>query len=82
VVALEAHLAGINPALTPACIASGVQLDRLFRQRLSSYTDKEQRQALLKWPKTEKTRRLSFGREDLATVITADLLQGDERKIS
>jgi DNA polymerase I len=36
---------------------------------------------LLKWPKTEKTRRLSFGREDLATVITADLLQGDERKL-
>jgi len=81
VAAIEAHLAAIDPALSPACIASGVQLDRLFRQRLGSYPAKDQRPALLKWPKTEKTRRLSFGREDLAAVLVADRLQPAERRL-
>jgi DNA polymerase-1 len=58
-----------------------VQLDKLFRQRLESYEPKERRTALLKWPKTEKTRRLSFGREDLAAVLIADRLQPAERKL-
>ena len=47
VAAIEAHLVAIDPALTPACIASGVQLDRLFRQRLESYAAKDRRPALL-----------------------------------
>ena len=81
VAAIEAHLATCDPALTPACIASGVQLDRLFRQRLESYAAKDRRPALLVWPKTEKTRRLSFGREDLAAVLTADRLQPAERRL-
>ena len=81
VAAIEAHLAALDPALTPACIASGVQLDRLFRQRLCPSPAKEQRQALLAWPKTEKARRLSFGREDLAAVLTADRLPGAERQL-
>jgi hypothetical protein len=33
------------------------------------------------WPKTEKKRRLSFAREDLATVLTAGRLQPAERKL-
>jgi DNA polymerase-1 len=81
VAALEAHLAAIDPALSPACIASGVQLDRLFRQRLESYPAKDQRSALLAWPKTEKTRCLAFGREDLAAVLIADRLQPAERRL-
>jgi DNA polymerase I-like protein with 3'-5' exonuclease and polymerase domains len=81
VTAIEAHLVTLDPALSPACIASGVQLDRLFRQRLESYPDKDRRPALLAWPKTEKTRRLSFGREDLAAVLLADRLQGAERRL-
>jgi DNA polymerase I-like protein with 3'-5' exonuclease and polymerase domains len=81
VTAIEAHLATCDSALSPACIASGVQLDRLFRQRLESYADKERRPALLAWPKTEKTRRLSFGREDLAAVLVADRLQPAERQL-
>jgi len=81
VTAIEKHIAAQEPALTSACIASGVQLDRLFRQRLSAYPDREQRPALLTWPKTEKTRRLSFGREDLAAVILADRLALAERKL-
>jgi DNA polymerase I-like protein with 3'-5' exonuclease and polymerase domains/predicted P-loop ATPase len=81
VAALEAHLATLDPELSPACIASGVQLDRLFRQRLESYPAKERRSALLAWPKTEKVRRLSFGREDLAAVLIANRLQGAERRL-
>ena len=81
VTAIEAHLAAFDPALSPACIASGVQLDRLFRQRLESYAAKDRRPALLGWPKTEKTRRLSFGREDLAAVLIADRLQPAERRL-
>ena len=81
VAAIEAHLATCDPALSPACIASGVQLDRLFRQRFESYAAKDRRPALLVWPKTEKTRRLSFGREDLAAVLTADRLQRAERRL-
>ena len=81
VAAIEAHLATCDPALSPACIASGVQLDLLFRQRLESYPDKDRRPALLAWPKTEKTRRLAFGREDLAAVLVADRLQGAERRL-
>jgi DNA polymerase I-like protein with 3'-5' exonuclease and polymerase domains/predicted P-loop ATPase len=81
VTAIEAHLATLDPALSPACIASGVQLDRLFRQRLESYPAKDRRPALLAWPKTEKTRRLSFGRKDLAVVLIADRLQGAERQL-
>ena len=81
VTAIEAHLATCDPALSPACIASGVQLDRLFRQRLESYAAKDRRPALLGWPKTEKTRRLSFGREDLAAVLIADRLQPAERRL-
>jgi DNA polymerase I-like protein with 3'-5' exonuclease and polymerase domains/predicted P-loop ATPase len=81
VAALEAHLAAIDPVLTPACIASGVQLDQLFQQRLESYAAKDRRPALLAWPKTEKTRRLSFGREDLAAVLVADRLQPAERRL-
>jgi len=81
VTALEEHIVAQDPALTRACIASGVQLDRLFRERLSSYPDREQRPALLAWPKTEKKRRLSFGREDLAAVILVDRLAPAERKL-
>jgi DNA polymerase I-like protein with 3'-5' exonuclease and polymerase domains len=81
VAALETHLATLDPALTSSCIASGVQLDRLFRQRLQSYPEREQRRALLAWPKTEKTRRLSFGREDLGTVLVTDRLPPDERQL-
>jgi DNA polymerase I-like protein with 3'-5' exonuclease and polymerase domains/predicted P-loop ATPase len=81
VTALEEHIAAQDPVLTGICIASGVQLDRLFRQRLSLYPDREQRPALLTWPKTEKKRRLSFGREDLASVILADRLAPAERKL-
>ena len=81
VAAIEAHLVTCDPALIPACIASGVQLDRLFRQRLKSYAAKDWRPALLGWPKTEKTRRLSFGREDLAAVLIADRLQPAERRL-
>jgi DNA polymerase-1 len=81
VAALEAHLATYDPALTPTCIASGAQLDQLFRQRLESYPAKDARSALLAWPKTEKTRRLSFGREDLAAVLIADRLQPAERRL-
>ena len=81
VAAIEAHLAAIDPALTPACIASGVQLDRLFRQRLESYGAEDRRPALRVWPKTEKNRRLSFGREDLAAVLTAGRLQDAERRL-
>jgi hypothetical protein len=47
VTAIEAHLATCDPAFSPACIASGVQLDQLFRQRLESYPDRERRPALL-----------------------------------
>jgi Virulence-associated protein E-like domain/DNA polymerase family A/3'-5' exonuclease len=81
VAALEAHLATCDPALSPACIASGVQLDQLFRQRLSSYGDEDRRPALRVWPKTEKKRRLSFGREDLATVLIAGRLQDAEQRL-
>jgi DNA polymerase I-like protein with 3'-5' exonuclease and polymerase domains len=81
VAALEAYLATCDSALSPACIVSGVQLDRLFRQRFESYPAKNQRSALLAWPKTEKTRRLSFGREDLVTVLMADRLQPAERRL-
>src|SRR5262249_19734522 len=71
VTAIEAYLATCDPALSPDCIASTVQLDRLFRRRLECYADKDRRPALLAWPKTEKTRRLSFGRENLAAVLMA-----------
>jgi DNA polymerase I-like protein with 3'-5' exonuclease and polymerase domains len=81
VTAIEAYLASCDAALSPAWIASGVQLDRLFRQRFESYPDKARRPALLAWPKTEKTRRLSFGREDLAAVLVADRLQPAERQL-
>jgi DNA polymerase I-like protein with 3'-5' exonuclease and polymerase domains len=81
VAAIEAHIAASDPALTPACIASGVQLDRLFRQRLEAYADKDRRPALLAWPKTEKKRQLSFAREDLAAVLIADRLQPAERRL-
>ena len=47
VAALEAYLAACDPALSPACIASGVQLDQLFRQRLERYAAKDRRSALL-----------------------------------
>jgi DNA polymerase I-like protein with 3'-5' exonuclease and polymerase domains len=81
VTAIEAHLAARYPAFSAACIASGVQLDRLFRQRLESYPDRERRPVLLGWPKTEKSRRLSFGREELAAVLIADRLQPAERQL-
>jgi DNA polymerase I-like protein with 3'-5' exonuclease and polymerase domains len=81
VAAIDAHLAALEPALTSACVASGAQLDRLFRARLESYADKDKRVASRKWPKTEKTRRLSFGREELATVLTTVDLQPDERRL-
>jgi hypothetical protein len=81
VTAIEAHLAAVDPALTSDCIASGAQLDQLFRQRLEAYAAEDRRPALLAWPKTEKTRRLAFGREDLAAVLTADRLQPAERRL-
>jgi ribonuclease D len=81
VAALEAHLATLDAALTSDCIASGVQLDRLFRKRIELYPDRDQRLALLKWPKTKKTRRLAFGREALAAVILADRLQPAEKQL-
>ena len=39
--AIEAHLIQLDPALTPACIASGVQLDALFRARLAAYAPRD-----------------------------------------
>jgi DNA polymerase I-like protein with 3'-5' exonuclease and polymerase domains len=81
VTVIEAHLATCDPAFSSACIASGVQLDQLFRQRLESYAPKDRRPALLAWPKTEKTLRLSFGCEDLAAVLVADRLQLQERRL-
>jgi DNA polymerase I-like protein with 3'-5' exonuclease and polymerase domains len=78
---LEAYLATLDQALTPACIASGTQLDLLFRQRLELCEDKVKRQALRKWPKTEKTRKLSFGREELATVLVAGYLPPAEHRL-
>jgi DNA polymerase I-like protein with 3'-5' exonuclease and polymerase domains/predicted P-loop ATPase len=81
VAALEAHLATLDPALTPECIASPVQLDKLFRQRLDLYAPAARRPALLRWPKTEKKRRLAFGREDLAAVLTGVPLMDSERRL-
>jgi DNA polymerase I len=81
VTAIEAHLAALDPALTPDCIASGVQLDQLFRKRIGTYAEKDQRVALLKWPKTKKTKRLAFGRDDLAAVILAGRLQPAEKQL-
>jgi DNA polymerase I len=79
--AIENHLATLDPALTPACLASGVQLDLLFRRRLEGYAAKDKRVALLAWPKTEKRRRLSFSREDLAAVLVKDRLPPAERRL-
>jgi DNA polymerase I-like protein with 3'-5' exonuclease and polymerase domains len=79
--AIEAYLGALDPALTPACLASGVQLDRLFRQRLEGYAAKDRRLALLAWPKTEKRRRLSFSREDLAAILVKDRLPPTERRL-
>jgi DNA polymerase I-like protein with 3'-5' exonuclease and polymerase domains len=81
VAAIEAHLAALEPRLTPKCIASGVQLDQLFRQRLEAYPENERRPVLLNWPKTEATRKLSFGREELGNVIIANRLPPDERQL-
>jgi hypothetical protein len=81
VMALEAHIATLDPALTSKCIASGKQLDQLFRKRLESYPGNVQRPALLAWPKTDKKRWLSFAREDLAKVIVAGRLQSAEQKL-
>jgi DNA polymerase I-like protein with 3'-5' exonuclease and polymerase domains len=78
---LEAYLVTLDPALTPKCIASGVQLDKLFRKRIGSYSEQEQRRVLLKWPKTEKKRRLAFGREELGAVILADRLMPTEKQL-
>src|SRR3954447_23613292 len=69
VAALEGYLAGLDPALTPACLSSGVQLDDVFRKRLAAYSPQEQRRVALAWPKTGKTKRLSFGREELNAVL-------------
>lgn len=79
--AIEAHLAVLDPALTSACLASGAQLDQLFRRRLAGYAAKDQRLATLAWPKTEKRRRLSFGHEDLAAVLVKDRLPPAERRL-
>jgi hypothetical protein len=81
VAAIDAHLAALDPALTPACIASGMQLDQVFRRRLEGCAPKDRRVALLAWPKTEKLRRLSFGREDLAAVLVKDRLPPAERRL-
>src|SRR5262249_11477922 len=59
------------PPMTPSTVS----------RRPRSYAAKDRRPALLAWPKTEKTRRLSFGREDLAAVLIADRLQPAERKL-
>jgi DNA polymerase I-like protein with 3'-5' exonuclease and polymerase domains len=79
VAAIEAYLATLDPVLSLACINSPVQLDRLFRQRLESYPGEKQRPALRRWPKTEKTRLLSFGREELGKVILAECLLSAEQ---
>jgi DNA polymerase I-like protein with 3'-5' exonuclease and polymerase domains/predicted P-loop ATPase len=81
VTAIEAYLVTLDAALSPACIASGVQLDKLFRRRLEAYPARDQRQALLKWPRTQKTRRLAFGREDLAVVVLAKCLPPSELEL-
>ena len=39
------------------------------------------RRAMFDWPKTEKARHLSFGREALAAVLAADRLQPAERQL-
>ena len=44
-------------------------------------TPRDRRRALFAWPKTEKARRLSFGREALADVLAADRLQPAERQL-
>ena len=79
--ALEAYLATLEPALTLPCLASGVQLDALFRKRLEAYSPQEQRRALLAWPKTERTQRLSFGYKELAEVIAAERLPPAEQQL-
>jgi DNA polymerase-1 len=79
--ALEAHLASLDAGLTPACLASGMQLDQLFRQRLNGCTPKDQRLSLRAWSKTEKRRRLSFAREDLAAIIVKGCLPPAEQRI-
>jgi DNA polymerase I-like protein with 3'-5' exonuclease and polymerase domains len=79
--AIDAYLAGLDSALTESCIASGVQLDKRFQERLGAYAENDRRRALMKWPKTDRMKRLSFGREDLAAVLLADRLQPAERKI-
>jgi DNA polymerase I-like protein with 3'-5' exonuclease and polymerase domains/predicted P-loop ATPase len=81
VAALKAHLAALEPALTPSCLASGVQLDALFRKRIETYAPQEQRRALLAWPKTGTTRRLSFGHKELAEVIVAECLPPAEQQL-
>jgi DNA polymerase I-like protein with 3'-5' exonuclease and polymerase domains len=79
--ALEAHLTALDPTLTPACLASGQQLDRLFRQRLTGCEARDRRVALRAWPKTDKLRRLSFAREDLAAIIVNGCLPPAEQRI-
>jgi DNA polymerase I-like protein with 3'-5' exonuclease and polymerase domains len=81
VAAFEPYLAAIDPVITPACIASPKQLDQLFRKRLGAYPDNERRPALRVWPKTDKKKWLSFGREDLGEVIGANCLQPVELQI-
>ena len=78
---IEAHLAKLEPELTPKRLASGVQLDQLFRRRFASYSAKDQRVALSSWPKTDKKRRLSFGREDLGAAILKDRLAPADRRL-
>ena len=42
IAAIDAHLLQLEPALTPACIASGVQLDTLFSARLAAYAPRDE----------------------------------------
>jgi DNA polymerase-1 len=79
--AIEARLIELDPVLTPACVNSGKQLDRYFQERIKAYPEKEQRIASRKWPRTDKSRQLATGREDLAKVVLAAFLLPAEQKV-
>ena len=78
---LDAHLASLDPALTPACLSSGVRLDAFFRGRLAAYEPRQMQRAIFDWPKAGKTQKLSCGREALAEVVLLNKLHAAEQNI-
>ena len=79
--ALDQHIITLDPVLTPICISSGVQLDAHFRQRIDVYPSANKSSAMRAWPKTGKTRRISFARDALADVLRADRLLEPEKTL-